>query len=469
MKPNGSHILVFPYPAQGHMIPLLDLSHLLALQGLSITILVTPKNLPLLQPLLSTCPSIQTLVLPFPNYPSIPPGVENAKDMPGNSFSSMMHALGELYNPLHQWFEAHPSPPIAILSDFFLGWTHHLALQLGIPRVVFSPSGALMLCLIHRLWRDKPKRDADSDDPNFPISFPEIPNSPIYPWYQISSVFRSYKEGDPVSEFIKEGMRANVASWGTVVNTFGELEGMYVDHMKKVMGHPRVWAVGPLVPVGPSDRGGSSSIESDELLSWLDESKEGSVVYVCFGSLAVLNNRQMDALAEGLERSGARFLWCVKGATVGHVEGEYGVVPAGFEERVEGRGLVIKGWAPQVMILSHRSVGAFLTHCGWNSVLEAILAGVPMLTWPMGADQFVDARLLIEDMGVGVSVCEGADTVPDSAELARIVANSVGGSESMRIRARELKEAALSAVKEGGSSWKDLGGLVEELGALEAK
>ncbi|KAF9589877.1 hypothetical protein IFM89_029117 [Coptis chinensis] len=180
--------------------------------------------------------------------------------------------------------------------------------------------------------------------------------------------FRSFVEGDPDSEFIKNGMLSNIKSSGIVLNTFSELESVYLDHLKKDLKHERVFAVGPLLQ--PSDehkeRGGSNSLEVNHLLSWLDTCPDRSVVYVCFGSEAVLNNKQMEELALGLEKSGIKFIWIAKEPTLGHVAGEYGAVPTDFEDRVAGRGFVIKGWVPQIVILNHRAVGSFLTHCGGN-------------------------------------------------------------------------------------------------------
>ncbi|KAL5751448.1 hypothetical protein ACOSP7_026051 [Xanthoceras sorbifolium] len=464
---SSSHILVFPLPAQGHMIPLLDLTHQLATHGLTITILVTPKNLPLLNPLLSTHPSIKTLVLPFPAHPSIPDGVENCKDLPSNSsMVPILRALGELYNPVLDWFQNHPSPPVAILSDMFLGWTHKLACQLGIRRIAFSPSGALALSIIFALWRDMPRLNSNDDSTQI-ITFPGIPNSPKYPWWQLSPIYRSYVEGDPVSEFIRDGILGNISSWGLVINSFTELERVYLDHLAKQM-DGRVWAVGPLLPPaedasGTSERGGFSSISADDVISWLDTCQDQKVVYVCFGSQAVLTNEQMEEVALGLEKSKVQFIWAIKAPTAGHVEGNNSVIPPGFEDRVAGRGLVIRGWAPQVLILSHRAVGAFLTHCGWNSILEGMVAGVAMLAWPMGADQFVNAGLLVDELKVAKLVCEGAQTVPNSTKLAQLVAESVSENQVLRVRVMELHKAALEAVENGGSSVKDLDALVKHL------
>uniref|UniRef100_A0A7N0R8A2 Glycosyltransferase n=1 Tax=Kalanchoe fedtschenkoi TaxID=63787 RepID=A0A7N0R8A2_KALFE len=463
---RGDHILIIPYPAQGHMLPLLDLTHQLCSllnQTTTITILTTPKNLPTHTPLLRLHPSIQTLTLPFPPHPSIPAGVENAKDLPpGTPPSSMIHALGGLYQPLLSWFHSHPSPPSAILSDFFLGWTHRLADQVGTRRIVFSPSGALAISILYSLWRDMP---VPSDDLSAELSFDNIPKSPKYPWWQISSIYRCYSHSgsDPVSEFIKDGFKANLESWGLVINTFDDVEGVYLDYLrKKLLGHDRVWAVGPLI-LGRAESSGPGL--DDDVARFLDASDADSVVYVAFGSQTTLKNDQMAALAAGLEKSRVRFIWSVKVPADGHVDDGYGAVPEEFETRTAGRGIVVRGWAPQAAILSHRAVGAFLTHCGWNSVLESIAAGVPMLTWPMGADQFVDAGLVVDELKVGVRVCEGRTSVPDSDELSRVLSESVSGESAsgLRQRASKLKEKAREAVKDGGSSARGLKDIVKRV------
>ncbi|GLT66447.1 hypothetical protein SLA2020_388120 [Shorea laevis] len=150
---SGIHILVFPYPAQGHMLSLLDLTHQLCLRGLTITVLVTPKNLPTLSPLLSTHPSIQTLVLPLPPHPKLPQGVENVRDIGNAGNRPIIAALRQLHDPIIRWFHSHPSPPVAIVSDFFLGWTLRLAHQLRIPRIAFFSSGAFLASVSDHCWR----------------------------------------------------------------------------------------------------------------------------------------------------------------------------------------------------------------------------------------------------------------------------------------------------------------------------
>ena len=315
---------------------------------------------------------------------------------------------------------------------------------------------------------DLPKLD-DRRNQTAVISFDKIPNCPKYPWWQISNTYRACVEGDPAMELIKDVFLAEIESWGLVINSFSELEGPYLDHLKKVMGSDRVWAVGPLLPLnddltGAVRRGGTSSVPLDRLLTWLDSCADGEVVYVCFGSQTVLTNDQMAAVASGLEKSGVRFVWSIKEPTVGHAKENYGTIPDGFEDRAANRGLVIRDWAPQVKILSHRAVGSFLTHCGWNSVLEAVVAGVTMLTWPFGADQFVDQTLLVDELRVAKKACEGPETVPNSDELGQVLAESVSKENRDKRKAvMELSKAALEAIREGGSSAKDMEELVKHI------
>ncbi|KAI9117361.1 hypothetical protein K1719_011527 [Acacia pycnantha] len=455
------HVLAYPFPSSGHIIPLLDLCKRLVSHGIYVTVLITPSNLPLLQPLLPPhAPYLQSLLLPDPHQKRLFP---------------LVSAMRRLHHPfLLSWAHSHPSPPVAIISDFFLGWTHHLARDLRIPRLVFSPSGAFALSFSYSLWRYLPVNPDPAGNAASLISFPDLPNSPVYPWWQLSYHYRENKKGDPEWDFHRENMLDNMASWGVVFNTFSELEPVYLSHMKAELGHDRVWAVGPVLPpnevgngANSADRGGSSSVPCHEVMTWLDSRSDCSVIYVCFGSRTVLTSRQMEVLTTALEVSRAQFILSVRGPDERHVGQDVGVIPEGFEEGVRGRGLVIKGWSPQLAILGHRAVGSFLTHCGWNSVLEGLVAGVVMLTWPMGADQYTNAKLIVDELGAGVRAAEGTtENVPEAAELSEVIKRSLEENSRERVRAKELKKAALEAVEAGGSSQKELDALVKHFSEL---
>ncbi|XP_038892836.1 UDP-glycosyltransferase 89A2-like isoform X2 [Benincasa hispida] len=453
------HLLVFPFPAQGHMLPLLDLTHHLASHGgFTITILVTPKNLSVLHPLLSahSSDSVRTLVLPLPHHPKLPNGVENIKDIGNHGNVPILLALRQLHDPIVEWFNSHSSPPNAIISDFFLGWTQSLADRLQIPRIVFYSSGAFLVNVMDYCWIHTKTTNLRSS-----ITIPNIPNSPSFEREHWSFMSLKYQDSDPDWVLLRDDAMANANSWGSVFNTFENLEHDYLEHLRKERGEGRVFGVGPLNLIGDKDGRNPIRDSSLKVLTWLDGCPDDSVVYVCFGSQKKLNRQQMEALASGLEKSGTRFVWVVQ--TIHQTDGGFNGIPIGFEDRVSDRGILVKGWAPQVAILNHRAVGGFLSHCGWNSVLESIVGGVMILGWPMEADQFINARLLVEELGVAVRVCEGTNSVPESDELGKVIAESMSGDSPEKMKAKALKREAVEAVRSNGSSWKDMQDLVNKL------
>ncbi|KAJ0986813.1 hypothetical protein J5N97_005169 [Dioscorea zingiberensis] len=454
------HILVIPLPAQGHLIPMLDLAHHLSLllPSLSLTVLSTPTNLPLLHPFLSSTPSASPLLLPL----SLPPAFHHVRTLPSPSdVATLIHAYSLLSPDILLWCRS--NAPAAILADFFFPWTHHLAADLSVPRLVFYGVGPLLVSIFHRLWLDLPR----PADPAALISFPSIPGSPSFSFSHLPSLYRRYVagSGSPEWDFLRDEMVAGESAWAAVFNTFDALDGVYLCHLKGEMKFNRVFAVGPIH--NALDRGGGTDVVAEELAVWLDGSPAKSVVYVCFGSQFTHGMAQGRALGEALEGSGARFVWCVGSDRVTGSDGK--LVPEGFEERVKGRGMVVRGWAPQLEILRHRAVASFLTHCGWNSVLEGIVAGVMLLAWPMEADQFLNARVLVEEAGAAVLACAGGrEIVPDPEELGKLLAESVNANAFVETRARsvEMGRKAKEAVLEGGSSFRDMEALVAELSEL---
>ncbi|XP_015883270.3 UDP-glycosyltransferase 89B2 [Ziziphus jujuba] len=282
-----THILVYGQFSSSHFKPILDLTYRLLTRGLRVTVAVTTNNLHLLQPLVSTYPSsLQTFPLVY---------AENTDPSRDWLFANACTTY-ELHSPvLLQFFQTHPSPPVAIISDFFLGWTYELASKLGVPRLLFSPSPACALSVYYSLWRHLPKKE----DANDAVSFPSVPNSPSFPFRQLPPYYLAYKDGDADSEFYRNCELGNMASWGVVFNSFAELEGVYIDRIEEEHGVGRVWAVGPLhqgtesVTTTSVESGGSKH----GLLTWPDQRPNGSVIFVSFGSWVTLLDEQIKELA----------------------------------------------------------------------------------------------------------------------------------------------------------------------------
>ncbi|TVU16375.1 hypothetical protein EJB05_39934, partial [Eragrostis curvula] len=461
------HVLVIPFPAQGHALPLLDLTALLAVRGLRLTVVTTPGNLPLLSP--RTPP-------PSPPSPSRSPPTRpshRAREHQG----LRPGAVPGLHPRVRRAPRAGPRVgEVAIRPR--RGRHRRLLLRMGADARRRSRHPWVRLLAVRRPRHRRPsldvpspgQRPAGSDDEEFRIKFPALPGEPEFQWRENLLMYRNYMEGrldEQIGESIRQNFLWNLeSSRGFVSNTLRALEGRYLDTPLEDLGFRRVWAVGPVAPETDASgaRGGEAAVAVADLSSWLDAFPEGSVVYISFGSQAVLTPAVAAALAEALERSAVPFVW-----VVGAVNG--GVVPEGFEARAAAaarRGMVVRGWAPQVAALRHAAVGWFVTHCGWNSTMEAVAAGVPMLAWPMTGDQFVNARLLVDEARVAVRACAGGVGVaPDAGELAAVLADAVGEKgRDVAAHAKELAAEAARAVKEGGSSYADLEGFVKEIQKL---
>jgi hypothetical protein len=265
---------------------------------------------------------------------------------------------------------------------------------------------------------------------------------------------------------------------GAVVNTFVDLEGQFVSCYEAALSKP-VWTLGPLCLSNRdvdamASRGDTSSggvQQSAVVAAWLDSKDTDSVVFVSFGSLVRKLPKQLFEVGHGLEDSGRPFLWVVKEAEVAAAP-EVQEWLGALEARTAGRGLVVRGWAPQLAILSHRAVGGFVTHCGWNSLLESVAHGVPVVTWPHFADQFLNERLVVDVLGVGVPVgvtapvmmFDDENVAVARADIVRAVSALMGEGEEAderRRRAREYGEKAHVAMEKGGSSYENLTQLIE--------
>ncbi|KHN02286.1 UDP-glycosyltransferase 73D1 [Glycine soja] len=283
-----------------------------------------------------------------------------------------------------------------------------------------------------------------------------------------------------LDDFRHKMLEAEMSASGVVVNSFEELEHGCAKEYEKAL-NKRVWCIGPVSlsnkdGLDKFERGNKPSIEEKQCLEWLNSMEPRSVLYVCLGSLCRLVTSQLIELGLGLEASNQTFIWVVKTAGENLSELNNWLEDEKFDERVRGRGLVIKGWAPQTLILSHPSVGGFLTHCGWNSTIEGVCSGLPMITWPLFAEQFLNEKFIVQVLKIGVRI--GVE-VPvrwgDEEKVGAMVKKSrimeaiemcmLGGEEEekRRNRAIELGKMARNAIVKGGSSHFNISCLIEDI------
>ncbi|OEL33444.1 Scopoletin glucosyltransferase [Dichanthelium oligosanthes] len=470
-------ILLMPFFAASHIGPFTNLAiHLAAARPdvVEATVAVTTANASIVQSVLarqnpSHATAVKVATYPFPAVDGLPPGVENLSTVKAaDAWRIDAAAFDEaLMSPGQECLIREHSPD-AIITDMHFFWNPDVAADLGVPCVAFQVIGTFATTAINHLT------GADIHDttrgvvavPRAHHGDPDI----VIPHTELPEFLRSQKiiDGYALDRITSSVKRCA----GRAVNTFFDLEHEYCELFASGVKTRPTYFVGPLSLSPPAAAGGGSAGHSP-CIDWLDRMPSRSVVFLCFGSLTHVSDAQLVELALGLEASGKPFLWVIRDDTW--------ALPEGWLERVGERGMVVKGWAPQTEILEHPAVRVFVTHCGWNSVLETVSAGVPVLTWPMVFEQFIIERLLTEVLEIGERLLpEGAGVVrstryeENGLVPAEVVAQAVikfvepgGGGDAARRRVEELSARARATVAEGGSSHRDLQRLIDDL--MEAR
>ncbi|XAR64547.1 hypothetical protein NMG60_11008273 [Bertholletia excelsa] len=196
---------------------------------------------------------------------------------------------------------------------------------------------------------------------------------------------------------------------------------------------------------------------SETCIKWLDTKPKASVVYAAFGSLASLGERQMEEVAWGLKNSDCYFLWVVR-------ESEQSKLPTNFTEDTSHKGIIVN-WSPQLDVLAHQAVGCFMTHCGWNSTLEALSLGVPMMAMPQWTDQPTNAKCIVDLWHVGTKLKANEKGTICREEIEKCIREVIVGERGDELRRNAAKwgELAKEAVSEGGSSDKNIEEFVKEI------
>ncbi|KAB2635882.1 abscisate beta-glucosyltransferase-like [Pyrus ussuriensis x Pyrus communis] len=464
----------FPFVGGGHQIPMIDMARVFSSHGAKVTILsTTPANALRFR---NSIRRDQTL------NRSITIHVLKLPDDDASADSSMTSApltdTSVLQESLRQFIAQ--NLPNCIVIDVFHRWAAEVIDELFIKRVVFNGNGLFSRCVSECIGRFAPHQNVGADCEPFLV--PNLPDRIELTKSQLPSFARN-RPGLPD----KVG-KVEEKSFGVVVNSFYELESKYVEYFTTELGK-KAWPIGPVSLYNRSnadktDRGQAALVDEQSVLhclNWLDSKEPDSVVYISFGSLARLSAAQLVEIAHGIESSGHNFIW-VMGKIFravedgGCVRDKEDWIPAGFAERMweMKRGVVIGGWAPQMLILEHCAVGVFVSHCGWNSTLESVSAGVPMVTWPLSAEQFYNEKLITDVLGIGVQVGsrEWESWNVERKELVRrekvdaAVRRMMGGSDEaaeMKKRAKVLSEKAKRAVEEGGSSYVGVDALILEI------
>ncbi|XLR10005.1 hypothetical protein S83_037943 [Arachis hypogaea] len=485
MEKKHPCIVMVPSPGLSHLIPLVEFAKMLVHDD-------DELNVKFIVPTLSSSSSSSSSssMNSILNNSDLPPNITftvlpqvNVEDLPVKSQTStqirfaVKHSLPFIHQQLTSFMSSTTHHIVALVFSIFATDVLDLAKEFNLLTYVFFASGASLLSFcLYLPYLD----ETVFSTTNNTMSLTETVNFPgcVVP-FQIKDLPDPvlYERSSEVYKSFLNVCRTHSLVDGAIVNTFTHLESEAIAAIQQQQQQQReandrnTDKVPPFVyPIGPIIQSETSNdVNRLECLRWLDNQPPRSVLYISFGSGGTLPQEQLNEIAFGLEMSGHKFLWVVRAPN------EYGGgaylneqkedplhhLPSGFVDRTKGEGLVVPSWAPQVEILGHGSTSAFLSHCGWNSILESVVHGVPMIAWPLFAEQRMNAVLLKEVLKVALMpekvVDNDEDGIVKREEIARVIKRMMEENEEgleMRKRIKHLSDAAAAALTQNGSSTK---------------
>ncbi|PIA27063.1 hypothetical protein AQUCO_08300033v1 [Aquilegia coerulea] len=463
------HVVMVSFPGQGHINPLLRLAKRLASKGLYITFTTTSSAGKMIQTSSTNNTSDTTIKigqgeLRF-EYFSDGWAEDDVKRFDLDSLMNQLETVGRdsFVQLVKRQADELGRPVSCIINNPFVPWVSDVATDMEIPCAVLW----VQSCAVYSAYYHYFHKLASFPTPEQPDRPLEIPGLPTLESDEVPSFLHPLDPYESLMLAILEQFKNLSKSFAVLVDSFEELEQEAI--------HPML-NLSPIKPVGPlfkfndneektnSIRGDMWST-TDECIKWLDSKPAGSVVYVSFGSIVTLGKDQMEEIAKGLLNSGQPFLWVVKPPPEG-ISGDDCRLPDGFIEEAEGKGLVVQ-WCPQDRVLAHGSVGCFVTHCGWNSSMESLSLGVPIVAAPQWGDQVTNAKFLVDVYGVGVRLGRNSKDLKTVSreQVEKCVIEVTRGlkAEEIKKNALKWKKIAEEAVAKGGSSDKNLQEFVDDI------
>lgn len=251
------------------------------------------------------------------------------------------------------------------------------------------------------------------------------------------------------------------SSSAIIVNTIHFLEQDILEKSQELFRAP-IFPIGPFHKLAPSSSG-SLLKEDNDCIVWLDRQAPRSVLYISFGSMVKVDAKELLVIAQALALSEVSFLWVIRPGSV-HEPNGTNPLPNDFMERVRERGQVVK-WAPQREVLAHRAVGGFWSHCGWNSILESVSEGIPMICRPFVGDQKLNSRYVCDVWKVGLELEKEIEGEKVARVIRRLMVEKEG--QEIRRRAMQLKELSESSLEVGGVSCRSLDQFVDHIVSVQ--
>jgi hypothetical protein len=475
---GNSELIFFPSPGIGHLVSIVEMAKILITRNktLSVTILIMKFQIntkidKYIQSFSWNSSNSATNKIEFIDLPT--PDLSSLAGVPMMTFLS-------LYIESHKPFvrdivagklDSGDNRIVGLVIDMFCTSMIDVANEFGLPTYVFFSSSASFLSLNFHVQSLVDDENIDlmslvekdgGDDLYVPGFVNRVP-------FSVLPLFLSDEDG--ATELLLSQARRFRETKGIMVNTFRELEAYAIESLENEK-NPPIYPVGPILNLDRDE-------DDSDIIEWLDQQPESSVVFLCFGSMGTFEEEQVKEIAKALERSEQRFLWSLRRPVEkGKIEfpGEFSdpneILPNGFLERTKEIGKVV-GWAPQVSVLSHRSVGRFVSHCGWNSTLESVWCGVPLATWPMFAEQNINAFQFVKELGSAVEIKMDykKEFMSNDGEIvsAELIESGIrklmedDKESEVRKKVKEMKAKSRAAVSEGGSSYKTIDLFIQKI------
>ncbi|KAL3835023.1 hypothetical protein ACJIZ3_009759 [Penstemon smallii] len=439
---NHHHFLIISFPIQGHINPILQLSKNLARGGAKVTFATTVRGLRKLQ---HSLPSINNL-----SYASFSDGHDQENNQSGGDFIAYMEDLRHIgaknLTKLVQNFSEQGQPVTCLVYSLLLPWAASVARGLHVPSAFLAIQSATVFAIYHSFFSNK------SNSSELSISIPGLP------FFSSSDLPTFLLPNNPMNSFMIPIMQEHMQELEknpkpyVFLNTFQELEQDSIEVFNNKL---NAIPIGPLVPSAfyqendTTDKsfGGDLFIKSDDsnYFKWLDTKQEKSVIYLSFGSLVTINKDQKIEIMHGLLESKRPFMWVIRSSD--HPEEDEVVI-----NNTRDIGIVVP-WCSQIEVLNHKSIGCFVTHCGWNSTLESLICGIPIIGFPHFSDQCTNAKMLEEVWGTGVRARANGEVVVGREELKKcldvVMGDTIGDEgKEMRRNAEKWRGLAMEAVRE---------------------
>ncbi|KAL7095876.1 hypothetical protein ACP275_10G049700 [Erythranthe tilingii] len=461
------HAIMIPYPYQGHINPFVSLAMKLASQGFTITFVNTQS----VHSRISRAQSGTDAADIFAGarnsgldirYATVSDGFPLGFDRSANHdqfVEGLIHVFSAHVDELVASLSGSDPPVTCLIADTFYVWSSAIAAKHNLVSVSFWTEPALVLSLYYHL--DLLKKNAhfgSKEKRKDTIDY--IPGVETVNPTDLPSYLQSDDTSTVVHRVIYRAFTDVKKADIIICNAVQELESKTLSalHTKQP-----TYAIGPIVSCFTNQTIATSLWSETDCTPWLNNKPDGSVLYVSFGSHAHTTSKQdIWEIAHGLLSSGSDFIWVVRPDIVSSDEANF--LPPGFENSIKGRGVIVR-WCSQMKVISHPAIGGFLSHCGWNSVLESIWCKVPLICFPLFTDQFTNRKLVVNDWRIGINLCD-RDSITRGEVREKIEYLMCGKtSEKLRNAVKEVSRTLESALTSDGASEKNLSLFIEDLKA----